>query len=158
MQRLSVPKDFEQFGVYWTEEPGWHTDLQLRNNLVEKELIVTPALRSADGTEAKLAPVTIQPGDVVTVPLHEAIMKASPQFAGTYGSVVLRYRAPVGGALQSVAMIHLGGRPIAFHVDAYGQPEGLVAGAGRVYGGCLVRPQLTTWFSPTRETSRSTLT
>ena len=129
VEHLSIPKDFEQFGVYWTEEPGWHTDLQLRNNLAAQELVVTPALRSADGTESKLAPVTIQPGDVVTVPLHEAMMKASLQFAGTYGSVVLRYRAPVGGALQSTAMIHLDGRPIAFHVDAYGQPEGWVAGS-----------------------------
>jgi hypothetical protein len=56
-------------------------------------------------------------------------MTAAPQFAGTYGSVVLRYRAPVGGALQSTTMIHLDGRPIAFHVDAYGQPEGWVTGS-----------------------------
>jgi hypothetical protein len=129
VQRLNMPKDFEQFGVYWTEEPGWHTDLQLRNNLAAQELVVAPALRSVDGTESKLAPVTIQPGDVVTVPLHEAVMKAPPELASPYGSVVLRYRAPVGGALQSTAMIHLDGRPIAFHVDAYGQPEGLVAGS-----------------------------
>jgi hypothetical protein len=129
VQRLTIPKDFEQFGVYWTEEPGWHTDLQLRNNLAAKELVVTPALRSADGTESKLAPITIQPGDIVTVPLHEAMINASPEFAGAYGSVVLRFRAPVGGALQSTAMIHLDGRPIAFHVDAYGQAEGLVAGS-----------------------------
>src|SRR5882724_3725718 len=47
--RVSAPVDFEQFAVYWTEEPGWHTDLQLRNNLAAKELVVIPALRSPDG-------------------------------------------------------------------------------------------------------------
>jgi hypothetical protein len=30
---LAAQKDFEQFAPYWTAEGGWHTDLQLRNNL-----------------------------------------------------------------------------------------------------------------------------
>jgi hypothetical protein len=129
VQHASVPADFEQFAVYWTEEPGWHTDLQLRNNLAAKELVVTPALRSADGTEANLAPVTIQPGDVATVSLHQAMAKAAPQFNATYGSVVLRYRAPVSKALNAVAMIHLEGHPIGFHVDAYLQPKEWTSGS-----------------------------
>ena len=56
---------FEQFAVYWTEEPGWHTELQLRNNLASGDLTVTPSVRSADGTEVRLLSVTIKPGTVL---------------------------------------------------------------------------------------------
>lgn len=53
-------QNFEQFAVYWTDEAGWRSELQLRNNLVGQDLTVTPALRSEDGTELQLAPVTHQ--------------------------------------------------------------------------------------------------
>ena len=62
-----APQNFEQFAVYWTDEAGWHSELQLRNNLVDQALTVTPALRSSDGNEMQLAPVTIRPSDVVSV-------------------------------------------------------------------------------------------
>jgi hypothetical protein len=123
------PSNFEQFEVYWTEEAGWHTDLQLRNNLSKQELTLTPSLRSADGTEVALEAVSIAPGDVATVNLHDAILKSAPQFSTTYGSVALRYRATVAGALHAVAMIHLDGHPIAFHLDAYQQPKSWTAGS-----------------------------
>jgi len=31
--RLREMKSFEQYVAYWTMEPGWSTELQLRNNL-----------------------------------------------------------------------------------------------------------------------------
>jgi len=43
------PQDYEQYVAYWTAEPGWRTELQLRNNLDPGDLTVTPTLRSADG-------------------------------------------------------------------------------------------------------------
>lgn len=128
-KHTSVPKDFEQYGVYWTEEPGWHTDFQLRNNLASQELVVTPALRFSDGAELKLSAVTIPSGDVATVSLHEAMAQSAAQFNTSYGSVVLRYRAPVSKALNAVAMIHLEGHPVGFHIDASLQPTEWVRGS-----------------------------
>ena len=47
-----LPADQEQFISYWTTEAGWHSELELRNNIAAQDLTVTPVLRSADGTEA----------------------------------------------------------------------------------------------------------
>src|SRR5579864_9137297 len=76
------PVDQEQFVAYWTSETGWTSELQLRNNTVGHDLIVTPVLRLADGTETTLAPATIAAA-------------SAPQFIGTYGSVALRPRAGI---------------------------------------------------------------
>src|ERR1700687_915099 len=80
--------DHEQFVGSWTTETGWYCELQLRNNLAGNSLTVTPALRTADGTETKLASVTIQPQEVKAIDLDTAIGTAAPQLIGTYGSVV----------------------------------------------------------------------
>ncbi len=31
----------EQVITFWTEEPGWHTEVELRNNLTTRDLTVT---------------------------------------------------------------------------------------------------------------------
>lgn len=49
------PIDQEQFVSYWTTEPGWSTELQLRNNLESSYLTVAPALRTAAGAENHIA-------------------------------------------------------------------------------------------------------
>jgi hypothetical protein len=56
--------DLEQFIAYWTTEPGWRSELQLKNNGVGHDLTVTPVLRTPDGAETGLAPVTIKPQEV----------------------------------------------------------------------------------------------
>ena len=56
--------DREQILAYWTTETGWNSELQLRNNAIDEDLTVTPALRLADGAETSLAPVTIKPQEV----------------------------------------------------------------------------------------------
>jgi hypothetical protein len=124
-----APQNFEQFAVYWTDEAGWHSELQLRNNLVDQALTVTPALRSSDGNEMQLAPVTIRPSDVVSVDLHDAAISADPSHASGFGSVVLRYRATVFHALYAAVMVYDTGHPIAFHLDAYPQPKKFIAGS-----------------------------
>jgi hypothetical protein len=115
--RLSQLSAFEQYVAYWTTEPGWRTELQLRNNLESAELTVTPALRTADGAETALSPVSIKPSDVVSLDLS-SLLSASPKLDPAYGSLVLRYRANVHRALYAAVMIRADGQPIAFHLDA----------------------------------------
>jgi len=122
-------QDFEQFAVYWTDEAGWHSELQLRNNLVSQDLTVIPALRSFDGNELTLASVTIKPFDVVSLDLHDAALSADPNHMPGYGSVALRYRATVLHALYAAVIVHDAGHPIAFHMDAFPQPKKFVTGS-----------------------------
>jgi hypothetical protein len=124
------PKDQEQFLAYWTTETGWHSELQLRNNLVGQNLTVTPALRAADGTETILPAVSIQPQEVKAIDIEAAIGNTAPQLLGTYGSVVLRYRSLGSRNLYAALMIHNVGHPIAFHIDAMGELQNYEA-AGR---------------------------
>jgi hypothetical protein len=49
----------ESFAPFWTSEPGWDTELQLKNNLSSAPLTVTPVLRLASGEEIPLDAVTI---------------------------------------------------------------------------------------------------
>jgi hypothetical protein len=115
--------DQEQFISYWTTETGWRTELQLRNNQVGQVLTVTPVLRTMDGIETPLPPVTIQSQEVKTVDIATAIGTSEPQLIGTYGSLVLRYRTPGQAALYAAAMIMGVGHSIAFHIDATGEDQ-----------------------------------
>ena len=109
----------EQYLVYWTTETGWSTELLLRNNAESGQLTITPALRTPDGKETALPAVTIDPGDVASLDLYSTLLKAAPQLAGSWGSLVLRYTDVVNGVLYASAMVRADGRPIAFHLDAY---------------------------------------
>ncbi|MGC2474773.1 MAG: hypothetical protein WA485_10590 [Candidatus Sulfotelmatobacter sp.] len=62
-----TPKPQESFAPYWTSEPGWTTELQLKNNLLKASLTVTPVLRLASGKEITLDPTTIPPNASVSV-------------------------------------------------------------------------------------------
>lgn len=119
--RAPKPKDREQFIAYWTTETGWHSDLQLRNNLVGSNLTVTPGLRTPDGVETSLPAITIRPQEVKSVDLEAAIRGTAPELVGTYGSIVLRYRSLGRRNLYASVMIHNVGHPIAFHIDATGE-------------------------------------
>jgi hypothetical protein len=113
------------FAPYWTAEPGWHTEIQLRNNLVTGSLTVTPVLRLAAGQEYALSPVTIAPSDVVSVDVADELQKKYSLVgqAGTYGSVLLRYDAISHRNLYAAVMVHEVGQPIGFHIDAFGTDE-----------------------------------
>ncbi len=94
--------DQELIIPYWTTETGWRSELQLRNNAVGHDLIVTPVLRLAYGAETSLAAVTIKSDEVKSVDLEAAISAANaPQLVGTYGSAVLRFRAPAFRSLYA---------------------------------------------------------
>ena len=57
-QAKDAPKIQPQvmFAPYWTAEPGWHSEFQLRNNLASGTLTVTPVLRLYTGQEVALTP------------------------------------------------------------------------------------------------------
>ncbi len=118
----TVPtRDYEQTAPYWTTEPGWHTDLQLRNNLASESLTVNAAVRTADGSETALQPVTLLPGEVRSVSLMDALMAVHsglPGQAGAYGSVVMRYHSKSMRNLYASVMVHVTGQPIMYHLDA----------------------------------------
>ncbi len=109
--------------AYWTAEATWHSELQLRNNSPAADLTVTPSLRAADGTETRLATVTIHPQEVASIPLHEALAQVANRPASEYGSVVLRYRSFSARVLYAALMVHREARSIAFHIDGVGQLE-----------------------------------
>src|SRR5713101_809021 len=127
--KVPAPADQEQFVSYWTSETGWKSELQLRNNLVGQDLIVTPALRLPDGTETNLAAVTIKPQEVKSVDLDTAITAtAAPQLVGKWGSIVLRYGSAGYRNLYAAMMIRKTGHPIVFHIDATGESQAFQSG------------------------------
>jgi len=122
--RWTIPAvDQEQVVSYWTIEGGWSSELQLRNNIAGKDLVVTPVLRSASGEEASLPPISIRPDEVKAVDIRSAIETYAPGFSGTYGSVALRYHSIAFHNLYAAMMVHDTGHPIAFHIDAIGHIE-----------------------------------
>jgi hypothetical protein len=123
---------FEQVAPYWTAEGGWHTELQLRNNLASGNLIVTPSLRIPDGTETALTPMTLLPGEVQSIDLNKALTAINSNLAGqanAYGSVVLRYNSKGWRNLYASVMVHDSGRPIMYHLDAVHQAPKYVTGS-----------------------------
>lgn len=127
-RRVSLPPlppppatDQEQFLPYWTTEPGWASEIQLRNDQVSQDLTVTPVLRSSNGAETNLLPITVKPHEAVIADVATALASVAPQLIGGYGSVVLRYKAPTEASLFSMAMIRGVGKPIALHIDSSSQ-------------------------------------
>jgi hypothetical protein len=112
----------EQFVPYWTTEPGWHTDLQLRNNLQKSALTVEVHLRLSDGTEIVLPVVTVPANDVKLIDLRQELAAAAPQLTGStgaYGSIVFHYTSLSTSNLYAGVMIHVDGQPIEYHLDAF---------------------------------------
>jgi len=126
-----VNSNHEQVVSFWTSEGGWHSELQLRNNLRDKSLAITPVLRSATGEETALPSVTVNPQEVRTLNLNDAIGDSAPHLAGSYGSLLLRYHSPYLQNLYAALMIHDTGHPIAFHIDATGNELDEFEGASR---------------------------
>jgi hypothetical protein len=117
-----APAPQELYAPYWTLEPGWSTELEIRNNLTRRELRVTPVLRTTDGNEALLAPVTLQPDEIVAVNLEAAVAAAKPELlgrTGAFGSVVFRFDANSASNAFAAAVVRREGHPIDFHFDAY---------------------------------------
>lgn len=125
-------KDFEQFATFWTAEPGWHTELQLRNNLAAENLSVTPSLRTADGSETQLSSVSLLPGEVKSINVMDALSPVNsnlPMKPSAYGSLVLRYHSKSSSNLYASVMVHETGFPIIYHFDGMVQAPGYATGS-----------------------------
>ena len=115
VQPFSKPQ--ESYAPYWTSEPGWTTELQLKNNLPSASLTVTPVLRLASGKEIQLDPTTIPPNTSVSVWVNEGLLAHAEDLLsqlGSYGSVVFRYTSPSAGNLYANVLISIHGEPISF--------------------------------------------
>lgn len=120
-----TPSPQEVSATYWTLEPGWDTELELRNNLTSHELIVTPVLRTAGGLETLLATVTIPPQHIVSLDLRNAaevspdvLNQLGADHSGAFGSAIFRFEGLSFGNLFAATIVQRVGRPIDFHFDA----------------------------------------
>jgi hypothetical protein len=115
-------KTFEQHAAYWSSEPGWGTELRLKNNLAAGSLIVTPVLRLASGQEISLDPVTIPSNSSVSAWVNEGLLKHSPGLLnqpGSYGSVAFRFTSFSPMNLHATAVSTINGEPLAFPSGAH---------------------------------------
>jgi hypothetical protein len=122
--RPLAAKQFEVFAPYWTLEPGWHSELMLRNNSSDKQVSVTPILRLSSGNEVKLEPLSLEPNETRTINIANSPALTAAGLthrSGSYGSVLFRYSAQTAGNIYASVMIHMTERPIAFHYDAFAQ-------------------------------------
>ncbi len=120
--------------AYWTLEPGWNTDLEMRNNLRSRELTITPVLRTATGEELSLAPVTVAPQHVLSLNLR-SLAKANPKvlsYLGSFGSAVFRFDGIYADNLFAATIVRREGAPIDFHFD--GQESGPNYNSGGIEG------------------------
>jgi len=138
-----APAPQEQFGHYWTLEPGWESVLELRN-LRPENLKVTPVLRTAEGVEIPLPEVSLGPDEVQTIDLLTQVRSLAPQLltkANAYGSLVLKFTSVDRLTLYAAMMVRQPGSPISFHVDTALYP-GNIARGSRESIWWLSRPEL----------------
>jgi len=126
-----VPPDKPQrlIAPYWTLEPGWHTALEIRNNAATRSLTITPTLRSANGDQLALDPVTLGPRAATKLDLALAAAKYAPLLGDrAYGSVLLQFNSPMAFNVYAATMVHMPGKAIAYHFDATDELSGMEAG------------------------------
>jgi len=115
------PPSAQQMVVpYWTLEPGWDTELEVRNNMAQQKLTIIPVLRTPEGQEVPLSAVTLAPDQSVSVDLRDAVSQSHPELVGhlgSYGSIVFRFNGFATANMFAAAMVKRDGRPIDFHFD-----------------------------------------
>lgn len=122
MSKRLVTKPQEAFAPYWTAEPGWDTELQLKNNLPSTPLTVTPVLRLASGEEISLDAVTVLPNASTSVWVNQQLLKNSTRLLsqpGSYGSVAFRFTSFHSRNLHAASSLWLHGQPIGFTIPAF---------------------------------------
>ena len=116
------PTQQEVMASYWSLEPGWNTELEIRNNLVERQLTVTPVLRTAAGREIALPDVVLASEEVTSINLQQALSQAAPELVnrmGSFGSAAVRFGGLNDRNVFAAAMVYREGHPIDFHFDGY---------------------------------------
>lgn len=122
----------ESVAPFWTAEPGWTSELQLRNNAFKMDLTVTPVLRTWKGTEIPLPPVSLHPAEDYTIEIPSALAVVAPELANkpdAWGSIALNYTAPNWHYLYAAVMVREEGHAIAFHMDASHEDRSQTSGA-----------------------------
>src|ERR1700685_1329721 len=74
-------KPQEVFAPFWTSDPGWETELQLKNNLPSQSLTVTPVLRLASCEEIALDPVTLATNVSTPLEINQALLQPLPRWS-----------------------------------------------------------------------------
>jgi len=116
------PTPQEVMASYWSLEPGWNTELEIRNNLAERQLTVTPVLRTAAGREVVLPDVVLASEEVTSINLQQAVAQAAPELVnrmGSFGSAAVRFAGLNDRNVFAAAMVYREGHPIDFHFDGY---------------------------------------
>lgn len=139
-QRPSVPQ--EVFAPFWTVQPGWHTELMIRNN-TSGEMTILPVLRSRMGAETNLERVSIPPNASQSVSVADALTRVAPSIhadADAYGSVVFRYNSVSAGHIYASVVVGRVGSPVMFHFDAARSVPDFTSGSYQ-----------SIWWRPTKE-------
>ena len=124
------PTPQEMFIPYWTLEPAWETSLEIRSNVPNHPITVTPVLRVASGAEFPLSPVTLAPNQSTSIDLRQAAEQSASKLLrqnGLFGSVVLRFSALDSLNIWAMTMVRRAGSPIDFHFDGADNYEPLQA-------------------------------
>jgi len=114
------PKPQQVLVSYWTVEPNWTTQLEIRNNVAWRDVTITPVLKTGAGREIPLKPVTVAPEEVATVDVREALAIAAPELVDrpdSFGSTVYRFEADSDSNIFVANMVQRTGTPIGFHFD-----------------------------------------
>lgn len=116
------PTQQEVSTSYWSLEPGWNTELEIRNNLAERQLTVTPVLRTAAGREIALPDVVLASEEVTSINLQQAVAQVAPELVnrmGSFGSAAVRFSGLNERNVFAATMVYREGHPIDFHFDGY---------------------------------------
>ena len=119
---ISATSQVEQTAAYWTSEPGWDTELQLKNNLASAPLDVTPVLLTPSGQEISLAPINIPANGSVSFSVSSGLQDRAPNLVGkvgSYGSVVFRFQGSDAMNLHVTAVPSMTGSPAAFRLRGH---------------------------------------
>ena len=116
------PTQQEVIACYWSLEPGWNTELEIRNNLAKRQLTVTPVLRTAAGREIALPDIILASEEVTSINLQQAVEKVAPELVnhmGSFGSAAVRFAGLNDRNVFAASMVYREGHPIDFHFDGY---------------------------------------
>jgi hypothetical protein len=104
----SAPVPQELFCPLWRTDNTFEATIRLKNELVIGPMTVIPVLFMADGTEYDLKPLTIDPADVATISINDALQEAPAslqEHLSQFGSASLRFIYgwnAVSGSIQSL--------------------------------------------------------
>ena len=111
------PSSQEVNAPYWTLEPGWNTELEVRNNLAQRTLRVTPILLTASGREIPLSEVSVAPEEVVSIDLQSVVSNVEPGTVGrigSFGSALFRFAGLDTANIFAASLVRKEGSSIEF--------------------------------------------